>query len=78
MDNVIELPYANPVNGEIFRLIGRDNYEMLMEMYIAIVDDEFDEWFDFYCEFDGYIEHCENLSKLADEIARMFDEMTLN
>lgn len=78
MSNVIELPYANPVNGELFRLIGRDNYEMLMEMWTAILNDEFDDWFDYYVQFDGYVEHCTELSDFARDLSNEMSAVNLH
>ena len=72
MSNVVELPYANPVNGEVYKQLGRENYEMLMEMWSAVTNNEFDQWFEHYSKFEGHITHCISLSQSAVEISKNF------
>lgn len=78
MDNVIELPFTTAVEAAIWRTLGRENYENLMEMWSATQNGEFDDWYDYYIEFDGYVEYCTELSTAAIDILRKFNKNSLN
>jgi len=49
MSNVIELPFVNPVNAALYRELGREGYEFLMDMWASCIESE--EEFDRCCEY---------------------------
>ena len=71
MSTVVDFPLnslhpelrSHVVNVKLCRIIGRRNFEMLMEMYTAHLDDKFDEWFDSHSNH--HINSCLELSKFA-------------
>jgi|688.fasta_scaffold386074_1 hypothetical protein len=58
MSNVIELPYANPINAELYRELGPEGYDFLMDIWASSLEGgaEFDECFDYYADFYGFDE----------------------
>lgn len=68
MSEVLNTPFVNPLNRKLYQKLGRDNYAALMEMYSAVHEGRYNDWYDYYSGVEGHIDRCLKLSEIAEKL----------